>query len=315
MIKLVVCPSQTPITWETFVGSEDRFAIALDGYVTGGPRFDAQSVKANFNHHEGCDRLATRATCAQVLMAIRQGLFKTFRNHEGPQATVYVNDADEDVCTSWYLLKHNAVCGQSMNPLLNRLVMMEDCLDATAGAYPFPADLPVLRELAWVFEPYRQFRLSGQIDKKDPQAYRSVIEDVEGRIGRHITGSGQEVPLDTRFERVGGGKGWSMVKEIGAQARTGMFADGIQAYVSVRERGEGRWTYTVGRMSNFIPFDCQKIFDICNAAEFKADKDDGSPMCLEDHWGGSPMIGGSPRVGGSKIPPSIMEKIVNEVLK
>ena len=251
-------------------------------------------------------------------MAIRQGFFKTFRDHEGPQATVYVNDCDEDVCLSWYLLKNHAVAGQAMNPLLNRLVMMEDCLDATAGAYPFPQDLPVLRELAWVFEPYRQFRLSGLLDRKDDQAYRSIIEDVEGRIGRHVTGQGQSIPMDTRYERIGGGTGWTMVKEIGAQARTGMFADGIQAYVSVREIGHARWAYTVGRMSSFIPFDCQRIFDKCNEAEFKhtALKEGllnlGPPA--PDRWGGSEMVGGSPRVEGSKIPPSILENIVEHTL-
>ena len=193
-----------------------------------------------------------------------------------------------------------------MNPLLNRLVMMEDCLDATAGAYPFPKDLPVLRELAWVFEPYRQFRLSGQLDKKDSQAYRSIIEDVEGRIGRHITGSGQEIPLDTRYERIGGGTGWTMVHETGAQARTGMFADGIQAYVSVREQGGGRWVYTVGRMSTFIPFDCSTIFHRCNEAEGVVSK--------EDRWGGSEMVGGSPRIQGSKLSPEEMTKIVEASL-
>jgi hypothetical protein len=196
--------------------------------------------------------------------------------------------------------------------------MMEDCLDATAGAYPFPKDLPVLRELAWVFEPYRQFRLSGQLDKKDGPAYRSIIEDVVSRIGRHVTGHGEEIPLDTRYERIGGGAGWTMVKEIGAQARTGMFADGIQAYVAVRERGPERWAYTVGRMSGFIRFDCQRIFDACNVAEF-----DHSPLkegllslgpATPDRWGGSEMVGGSPRVEGSRITPEDMAKIVEAAL-
>jgi hypothetical protein len=317
MIKLVVQPTQTPLSWEKFVETTPQFSIALDGYVSGGPRFDPKRVVATMNHHEDVDRLATRSTCAQVLMAIRQGLFKTFRNHEGPQATVYVNDADEDVCTSWYLLKHHAVCEQTMNPLLNRLVMMEDALDATGGAYPFPKDLPVLRELAWIFEPYRKFRLSGQLDKKDPQAYQSIIEDVAGRIGRHITGDCSEMPLDTRYERIGGGAGWAMVKEIGGNARTGMFSDGITAYVSVRELGNAKWAYTVGRMSNFIRFDCERIFDACNAAEFEHPDLKEKLLSLgpptPDRWGGSPMIGGSPRVGGSKIPPSILEKIINEV--
>lgn len=304
MIQLHMLPQQPPMTWDDFSQEAAPYSIALDGYVIGAPKFDPTKVILSLNHHEHVDRLATRATCGQVLMSLRQGLFKVFRDHTGPTARVLVNDCDEDVCTSWYLLKHHAVCEQPMNARLNRLVMMEDALDATAGAYPFPADLPVLRELAWVFEPYRQFRLSGQLDKKDPRAFRSVVDDVESRIDRHIFGTGQEIPLDTRYERIGGGKGWAMVHEIGAQARTAMYVDGIQAYVSVREIGHARWAYVIGRLSHFIPFDCKAIFDKCNEIE----------VCEKDRWGGSPTIGGSPRVSGSKIPPSILEKSINELV-
>ena len=39
-IKLVMLPSQAPLAWDKFVEMEDPFAIALDGYVIGEPRFD-----------------------------------------------------------------------------------------------------------------------------------------------------------------------------------------------------------------------------------------------------------------------------------
>jgi hypothetical protein len=303
-VKLVVCGSQAPVSWETFVQHEENYSIALDGYVHGGPRFDSKRVMASFNHHEEVDRLATRATCAQVLMAIRQGLFRTFRDEGGPRATVLVNDCDEDVCTSWFLLKNHAWSAQPLNPLLNRLVMMEDALDATAGAYPFPADLPALAELAWVFEPYRHFRLSGGLERqREGNAFRSVIDDVTHRIERHITGKGDAIALDTRYDVLHRGTGWSMVREVGAQARQGMFADGTCAYATYRERGDGSYTYVLGRMSTFIPFDLGKIFALCNEADAAG----------ADRWGGSDMVGGSPRVGGSKITPDELTKIIESV--
>jgi ribonuclease HII len=56
-------------------------------------------------------------------------------------ADVFMNDCDEDVCMSWALI-HNHVWSQGVvNPSWNRLVAMEDILDATAGAYPFPKAL------------------------------------------------------------------------------------------------------------------------------------------------------------------------------
>ena len=305
MIKLVVCPKSPPISWPKFVRDAPPYAIALDGYVWGGPRYDEVGPIVNFNHHEDVDRLATRSTCAQVLMAIRQGLFSRFRTEAGPEASVFANDCDEDVCTAWYLLSHHHLCQQTMHPLLNRLVALEDALDATAGAYPFPVDMPALREMAWIFEPYRRFRLSGEIDKREDRAFQTVIEDVSHRIEQHLVGQGKELPIDTRYERIGGGKGWAMVRETGAQAKTGVFADGIHAYVSVRERPDGRWTYVVGRMSPFVRFNLDAIFAACNRVEHG---DHNS----NDLWGGSNTIGGSPRVHGSRLAPDALTKIVDE---
>ena len=312
MIDLVVFPGEPPWSWERFVTEAPRFSVALDGFVASAPRFDDRGPHVNFNHHEDVDRLATRSTCAQVLMAIRQGLFDVFRDDQGPRALAYVNDCDEDVCTSWYLLSHHYLCQQSMNPRLNRLVALEDVLDATAGAYPFPVDAPALRELAWIFEPYRQFRMSGQIDRRDdqsPRRFRSVIDDVTHRIEQHVIGGGGELPIDARYERIGGGQGWALVREIGAQARTGLFADGIRAYVAARPRDDGRWSYTVGRMSPFVRFRLEAIYDTCNAAEGAGENTsmDG------DTWGGSDTVGGSPRIRGSRISPDELSRLIDEV--
>lgn len=305
MIILKAQPEVPPMSWEQFCATAPAFSIALDGYVAAGPQFDVKGPVVNFNHHEGCDRLATRATCAQVLMAIRQGLFDLFRDHKGPKATIFVNDCDEDVCTSWYLLKNHWWSKEPLNPLLNRLVTLEDALDSTAGAYPYPADLPALRYMAWIFAPYRQFRLSGEIDKKDPYAHYCLIEDVENRISRHVTGNGGEQALDTRYERIGGGTGWVMVKEVGAQARTGMFSDGIRAYVSVRERPDGAWTYVLGRLSPFVPFDVEGLTDLFNTAE----------KTSTDRWGGASNVAGSPRVCGSKLNPAELTELIEEHIK
>ena len=163
--------------------------------------------------------------------------------------------------------------------------------------------MPALREMAWLFEPYRQFRLSGAIDKREARAFQTVIEDVTHRIEQHLVGQGKELPIDTRYDRIGGGKGWAMVREVGAQAKTGVFADGIRAYVSARERPDGRWAYVVGRMSPFIRFNVEAIFAACN----DADRDGETP----DVWGGSNTIGGSPRVRGSGLAPDAMAAIVD----
>lgn len=298
-ISLIMRPQDPVRTWEEFLKTAPPFSIAIDGYVADGPRFEAKGPYANFNHHEKVDRLATRSTCAQVLMAIRQDFFVTFSENNMPKAVVYANDCDEDVCVSWFLLNHRFLADNVMFPPLNRLVHMEDMLDATAGAYPFPPYMPILQELAWVFEPYRRFRLSGELDKRNPESFTGVVTDIELRIMQHIMGSGKSLSLDVRYDSVGGGKHWSMIKEIGAQAKTGMFADRIHAYVSLRERPQGGFSYTVGRMSPFVPFDVPKILVALTAAETNG-----------GHWGGGNTIGGSDRALGSALLPDEVEKIV-----
>jgi hypothetical protein len=303
-IQLHVNPQTPPMSFGEFCLSHPAYSISLDGYVAGIPAFDRFGPWANFNHHEDVDRLATRCTCAQVLMAIRSGLFSVFKNGKGSLSiNVYVNDCDEDCCLSWFLLSNPSLSQNVVNPLLNRLVSLEDALDSTAGAFPFPDTLTVLGELGWVFEPYRRFRLSGELDKRDPDSFRSIITDVCSRITQHVIGKGSSVELDFRYKVLEKFSKWSMVEEIGSHARAGLYSDGIKAFLSVREQGNGKWSYIIGRQSQFIPFEIPSIIARLNAAEAQDSM---------DKWGGSPLIAGSPRIGGSKLSPPEVAKIIEQ---
>jgi hypothetical protein len=310
MISLQVEPKLHPLEWEEFCEQFPEYTIALDGAVIGPPKYDIQGKRVNFNHHENVDRLCTRATCAQVLLAIKQGLFKLFQKNGKPHASIFVNDCDQDVCTAWYLLKHYIITqqiDQEHRHRLRQLVQMEDLLDATAGAYPFPIDDPLLAELAWIYDPYNKFRASGEIDKKEKGAYEKVIHDVENRITRFIHNEGDEIELDTRYEILNEQHGWVIVKEIGANARTGLFADNHQAFLSVRQRPDGNYNYALGRMSIFIEkFDIPKFLKALNKAEGLTNK---------TGWGGSQTIAGSPRVLGSNLTPKEVIEIMNNVIK
>jgi hypothetical protein len=310
MINLHVEPKQIPMDWEEFVGTKPKYSIALDGYVNVGPRFLASGPYLNLNHHEEVDRLATRATCAQTLLAIRQGLFTTFKQSTGAVANVYVNDCDEDVCTSWFLLKNHYLVNSSMNPQINKLVHMEDLLDSTSGCYPFPADLDSLHKLAWVFNPYRSFRLNGGLNKKQASEYREVISDVERRIMAFINGAAESIEMDFSYEILGGGKSWKLVKETGSHGRAGIIADGVTAFISVREHSDGKtFTYTIGKISPFVNFDILGLYKHLNEVEFENQNQ------TKDIWGGGNLIGGSPRVNGSKLQPKQIEEIVNRFLE
>ncbi|NQV90795.1 hypothetical protein HQ487_05340 [Candidatus Uhrbacteria bacterium] len=298
-------PRTPPMSWKEFCTSKPAYSIAIDGYVSTATLFDEEGPRLNLNHHEDCDRLATRATCAQALMYARQGLADGFRLPNGRvQMDVFANDCDQDVCTAYFVLDQCPLAEMVFNPRLNRLVHAEDMMDSTAGAYPFPIDAQILRELAWVFQPYTNFRLSGGLARRDSHEFESIVRDVLLRIKEHIVSGGHEIDLSIAYDVIGGGDGWEMVREYGAQARTAMFARGTKAFVSVQDRPDGTKTYSVGRMSPLIrSFRIPQILTALNQAE----------GCVgTDMWGGGNTIGGSPRVSGSRLAPDEVARIINE---
>ncbi len=303
MIKFITEPGITPMSWANFCREKPGYSIAIDGYVAEAPRFNPRGPWANLNHHEGVDRLATRATCAQALLVVRQGLFLTFADdRNNPDATIYRNDCDEDVCLTSFILQNQPLAYSTMNPALNRLVFMEDMLDSTAGNYPFPRDLSTLQELMWVFRPYHAFRASGQLDRRNAGEFDDIITSVGLRIMAYIVGKAEKVELDTSYQKIGGGTGWTLVAETGANARLGVVNDGIGAFVSVRVRTDGRHVYSIGRTSQFVPFPLPKIMGALNRAE-------NNP---NDSWGGSNIIMGSPRVAGSMLNPDTVTRIIEQ---
>lgn len=304
-LELCVRPGAEPVSWAEFRRSHPVGSIALDGYLCGASQFDPRGPWLNFDHHADVDRLSTRATCAQVLLALRQGLFDRDAFARRQRVQVYVNDCDEDVCLSWYLLTHARQFRRAHAGALDRLVQAVDLLDATAGACLQPLDDNLLREIAWIFEPYRFARLRGALDLANAAAHRAIIDAVNRRIAAHLDGSGGTAILDLGYERILAGNGWLMVAERGAQSRLGMVRHGIRAYVSVRERADGLWSYSLGRTSPFVEFDIPAMVAALNLAEHPG----------QGTWGGGNLIAGSPRQKGSQLSPTEVAAIVAENMR
>lgn len=307
MIRVYLEP-RVVIKWQDFINSKPRFSIALDGYVKGPPRFLIQGPYANFNHHEGVARIATRSTCAQVYYYIRLGLLDTFQKNGEPNARVYINDVDQDVCLSCWLLKNSTKLERlRFDNVLVQLILFEDILDASAGAYPINPDNPQIRRQAWIYEPYTQARMDGSIYRMSKKEMKDILRSVCARIDAAIDGRGAEINLDTRFERIGGGPGWQLINEKGPYARTKLFSKKIKAYVALVENKEDTYTYTIGKMSPFVMFPLERIYGALNKAEGLS-----SP---ENCWGGSAIIGGSPRKTGSRLTPEKVQKVINACIK
>lgn len=307
MFRLSIEPGVV-LSWERFCEERPPYAIALDGFVSGPPRCDMSGPWVNLNHHEGVNRLATRATCEQVLVSLRMGLLESFTEEQEANGTLYVNDVDEDVCLSTWLFRNHFLLDSARSESIHRLVYLEGLLDTTAGAYPLPLDSDELQELSWVFKPFHD-RCRGErgasLTVKEKEA---VVDEVCRHIGRWVRGHSDRIDLDLRYKVLGGGVGWSLVKETGVHARTAMRAHGIRAFITAREREDGRHDYTVARMSPYVPFPVQELFGVLNAAE-------GIGPEEGDRWDGGDTVGGSPRARGSGLSPEALIQVVNEGLR
>jgi hypothetical protein len=297
-MKILVQPNAT-VAWEQFQAMPAK-SIALDGFVKGSPRKSATHL--NFNHHEDVDRISTRCTASQVLVAIKGGLQPWLA---GEEPIAYVNDCDQDVCLSTWLLKNrNFFEDTRSEPLISRLCWAVDMLDTFAGAYPLnPAD-ELYEQICWVFADYTTARQNGTLSSLDAQGMLNIIESVHSRIDRYRIGKAERRKADTRYQVLGRNKDCALVVEEGIDARTAMRRDGINGFLSLREHN-GKRILSVGKLQPMSPFPVLEILDAFNRAE-------GIGPTDIDRYGGSDSIGGSPRKRGCSLDNNQLLEIVTK---
>mgnify|MGYP001342193001 CR=1 FL=1 len=298
------------LSWETFQAEKPPFSIALDGFVYGMTNYSPVGHHANFNHHEEVERLSTRSTCMQIYFSIMMGLFDTFQKGGKPHAHVYVNDAYQDVCLAYWLLRNpDQVSLIKWDDPLARLIVIEDFLDASAGAFPFDDSarpVSLLKTQAWIFEPYTAARRKRMLHAMSGEEMLEVIETISRRITLFSRSQSGMLELDLVPDVIGGGEGWKMIVEKDGYARSSLYASGTKAFVGMRQRTDDNYTYVIGKMSPFVTFPLTEIYKVLNQAE---------NLTQENNvWGGSDIIGGSPRRTGSTLPPEQVEAIINELL-
>lgn len=280
-------------TWEEFLERTPCNSLALDGMVRGGPRWDEQGRRINFDHHDGVVREVTMSTCMQVHFAIKGGLMRWLRPGE---VHVFINDTDQDTSLAIIqLLNAELIEGTGSLPVLNRLLDLNNKLDITAGAFPMNLRDQLLRQHNWLFEPYTKLRKTGALAIATESVLEDNLEAILRRFSEFHMGQAGEVELDTRHELLYDGVDFKLVDEIGGnEARWHLFSRGMQAYVSlVAHRPDGRFVYTIGRRSRYVSFPVTQLYADLNEAEGLTD---------QTGWNGSDIVGGSSRFNGSGLP-------------
>ncbi len=278
--------------------------IYLDGAAEGGPFLDTEKAVFNLNHHEGCVRPFTLATCEQAMVVIRKGLDLQSRDW-----TIYANDPDLDtVLAIWVLFNHLRLndIDQEIRRKVMPLVRLEGAIDAHGlemqDLCGFQSEL---RESAFAdLEHLRSkevaLKKEGRWHEIDFLEYTAdVLRAIDAMIysSHHFEGV-VEVEELARAEI--GEKQLAIV----CRGDTGIYEvephlrrlHGKRLGVIILQKNSN--TYTLRQVDAFLPATLESAYERLNLIDPAAGNRRSG-----NRWGGSGEIGGSPRATGTSLTP------------
>jgi hypothetical protein len=279
--------------------------IFLDGAAAGEPFMDAQRGVYNLDHHEGCVRPFTLATCEQAMVLLLKGL-----DLSGGEWTVYANEPDLDtVLAIWVLLNHRRLASaeSQVRPAIMPLLRLEGAIDANGPRFAqlcaFPPEL--LEETQAQLDRLRRVEL----EVKEQGRWSTIdflpfTADVLRLIDASFYSPGEledtvqveellRIPLTE--QRIG----------VVCRADTGIYeverelADLHGNKVGLLVLQKDPATYTLRLVDPFLPASLNAVYERLNLLDPAVEQGQGN-----NAWGGSAEIGGSPRQTGTALSPA-----------
>jgi len=279
-----------------------RQTIFLDGVYEGPPFLDNKNRQYSLDHHSGCVRPFTLATCEQAAVILLEGLPLA----EGTWG-LYINDPDLDaLLAAWVLMSHAQMLGDDKQLLRAAmpLLRVEGVIDAHGLNHSLLTALPadaynahkgLIDEL---FERERQFKEAGEWETMDWYPYAIEVFD---RLDRMFLTDAYLHELLAVQELGSVALAGGSRTAILCRCRRGIYEAemslkeryGKQLGVIVLDRGSGH--YTLRQVDTFLLNDLRDVYRELNARDPQARPREGN------QWGGSANIGGSPRSTGSGL--------------
>ncbi|MCA9666294.1 MAG: hypothetical protein KC503_11925 [Myxococcales bacterium] len=276
--------------------------IFLDGAYAG-PLFDNQARHYSLDHHEGCIRAFTLATCEQAAVMVLSGL----PLEEGTWR-IYINDPDLDaLLAAWLLLNHGELAREGAMLLreVMSFVRIEGLIDAhglemaaTLSAFPPPVynarkrqiDLIVAREQSvkstgsWGTIDLVEYsrRMLGALDQVlYPPGYLDRALEIAELARAHIDKKRRVALLCRSRQGI-----YAVERELKQRHDK-------ELALIVLDNGEGR--FTVRQVDSFLQKDLTHLYAALNERDPNVEADG------DNRWGGSGDIGGSPRRTGTSL--------------
>ncbi len=290
--------------------------IYLDGVAQIEPFLDHEKKVYNLDHHEGCVRTFTLATCEQALIMCVKGL--DLRDREWK---IYANEPDLDtILAIWIILNHQRINNREaiQRRSLFALVRLEGIIDALGlelrELSGLPADL--LQKLMKVIDRLRTEELdlkkAGEWTKTNfPEYTMRVLRKLDQfliKLGELDDFKGIEELA--RIELINNRIAVVVASDLGIyelEPHLIKLYGNRLGWVALR-RGEN--DYTLRQMDLFMPVSLEDVYQRLNFMDPAVKGRMGV-----SRWGGSGDIGGSPRDLGTKLTPSEIVSACRDVIE
>ena len=290
--------------------------IYLDGVAQIEPFLDHDKKVYNLDHHEGCVRTFTLATCEQALIMCVKGL--DLRDREWK---IYANEPDLDtILAIWIILNHQRINNQNAihRRSLFALVRVEGIIDALGlemrELSGFPAEL--LQKLVRIIDRLRadelELKKAGEWTKTDYLDYTiGVLRKLDHfliKVGELDDFKGIEELA--RIELTNNRIAVVIASDLGIyelEPHLNKLYGNRLGWVALRK---GEREYTLRQMDLFMPVTLEDVYQRLNFMDPTVKGRMGI-----NRWGGSGDIGGSPRDSGTRLSPEQIVSACRDVIE
>jgi membrane protease YdiL (CAAX protease family) len=290
--------------------------IYLDGVAQVEPFLDHERKVYNLDHHEGCVRTFTLATCEQALIMCVKGL--DLRDREWK---IYANEPDLDtILAIWIILNHQRINNREA---INRrslfaLVRLEGIIDSLGLELRELSGLPtdLMQKLMRVIDRLRTDELAlkkeGEWTKTDFANYTvGILRKLDQfliKVGELDDFKGIEELA--RVELTNNRIAVVVAADLGIYELephlTKLYGNRL-GWVALR-RGES--DFTLRQMDLFMPVSLEDVYQRLNFMDPAV-----KGRMNTNRWGGSGDIGGSPRNKGTQLTPAEIVSACRDVIE
>jgi len=290
--------------------------IYLDGVAQAEPFLDHEKKVYNLDHHEGCVRTFTLATCEQALIMCVKGL--DLRDREWK---IFANEPDLDtILAIWILLNHQRINNRDAihRRSLFALVRLEGIIDALGlelrELSGLPADL--LQKLMRIIDRLRmeelELKKGGEWSKTDFLAYTvGVLRKLDQfliKLGELDDFKGVEELA--RIELTNNRIAVVVASDLGIYELEPHLIKLYGNRLGWVALSRGEKDYTLRQMDLFMPVNLEDVYQRLNFMDPAV-----KGRINVSRWGGSGDIGGSPRNLGTRLLPGEIVSACRDVIE